>query len=379
MIVLEFLGNVVTTILIAYLAFTNTLAERIEALFPAPTVDDTGAEVAEEAGLEPYIEEESFADRLVPKVLRENLAFQRAATIASTREEEPVTIPEDVSLEEAVRGALVNVYCQYKTDEFIRTTTGTGFFVNQKGVILTNAHVAQFLILENAKNLEGDVDCVIRSGDPAEPRYTAELLYISPAWIVENADVIVSEEPRGTGERDYALLYISKTTDGSPLPVSFPAIPVDVSLLTRSVAGAPVVTGGYPAEVLLRDGADAKLVPVVADATIGTLYTFGSNFADIFSISESPVGEQGASGGPIVTEANRDVIGLIVTKGDEEVEGEHSLRAITLSYVDRTIVEETGFTLTENMQGDVGYRGKIFEQAMLPFLAEVLTEELGAN
>jgi hypothetical protein len=147
-------------------------------------------------------------------------------------------------------------------------------------------------------------------------------------------------------------------------------------LLTRSIAGAPVVTGGYPAEALLREGADAKLAPIVAEATIGTLYTFGSNYADIFSISESPVGEQGASGGPIVNENDRDVIGLIVTKGDEEVEGEHSLRAITLSYVDRTIVEETGFTLKENMQGDVAYRGEVFNEAMVPFLREVLAGEL---
>lgn len=382
MVIFELLGNVVTTILIAYLGFTNILAEKIEALLPEAPVEEVPAEETKpEDGLEPYIEEaESLTDRFIPKVLRENLEFQRAATIASKREEEAVTISEDVSISEAVKSALVNVYCQYKTERFIRTTTGTGFFVNQKGVILTNAHVAQFLILENAEDLEGDVECVIRSGDPAKPRYTAELLYISPAWIFENADLITDEEPRGTGERDYALLYVAKSVDGSPLPALFPAIPVDVNLLTRSVAGSQVVTGGYPAEVLLRNGADAELVPVVAGATVGTLYTFGSNYADIFSISESPVGEQGASGGPIVTESDRDVIGLIVTKGDEEVEGAHSLRAITLSYVDRTIVEETGFTLAENMQGDVAYRGKVFEQAMLPFLAGILKDELtGTN
>lgn len=381
MMILEILGNVVTTILIAYLGFTNTLAEKIEALLPQEQAEEI--QVTKEStddDLKPFVEEtESLADRFIPRVLRESLEFQRAATIASTREEEAVTIPSDVPLSEAVKGALVNVYCQYTTDRFIRTTTGTGFFINKKGVILTNAHVAQFLILENAKDIEGDVECVIRSGDPASPKYTAELLYISPAWIFENSKVITEEEPRGTGERDYALLYVAKSVDGAPLPAEFPAIPVDVNLLTRSIAGTSVVTAGYPAEALLRNGADAELIPVIASTTVGTLYTFGSNYADIFSVSESPVGEQGASGGPIVTENNRDVIGLIATKGDEETEGSHSLRAITLSYVDRTIVEETGFTLAENMQGDVAYRGKVFEKAMLPFLVGILSDELSTN
>jgi hypothetical protein len=379
MVILEILGNIVTSILIGYLALTNVLAEKIELLLPAPEEEVLEEDLGED-GIEDLGEGETLGQRLIPRVLLDHLEFQKAAVIASQRDEEPVIVPEDQPLSEVVKDALVNVYCQYTTDRFIRTTTGTGFFINQKGVILTNAHVAQFLILEDAENIDGDVECVIRSGDPAEPKYTAELLYISPAWIVENAGLITDEAPRGTGERDYALLYISKSVDGSPLPVEFPAIPVNVDLLTRNIAGSSVMTAGYPAEALFRSGADAALAPVVALTTVGTLYTFGSNYADIFSVSESPVGEQGASGGPIVTEEDRDVIGIIVTKGDEATEGTHSLRAITLSYIDRTIIEETGFTLQENMQGDPAFRGGVFKTAMLPFLVTVLEEELtGTN
>jgi hypothetical protein len=278
-----------------------------------------------------------------------------------------------------VKDALVNIFCQYKTDDYIRTTTGTGFFINQKGVILTNAHVAQFLLLENSDDVINDVECVIRTGDPAEPKYHAELLYISPTWVFENANLITEESPRGTGERDYALLYVSKRTDDSPLSADFPYISADVALLTRGIAGATVVTAGYPAEALLRNGADAKLAPVMASTTIGSLYTFGSNYADIFSIGESPVGEFGASGGPIITPNDKEVIGLIVTKGDELTEGVNSLRAITISYVDRTITEETGFSLAQNMQGDLALRGNIFKKAMVPFLAGILEEELSGN
>lgn len=376
--ILELFGNALTSILLSYLAFTDTLAENIESLLPSPT--NTGILEEKITEAPPQFEE---ADKnrtrgtgILSKILLEHSEFQRAATIASTREEEIAPIIDGIPLEEAVRGALVNVYCQYKTKQYIRTTTGSGFFINQKGVILTNAHIAQFLLLEGMSSDEHNVDCVIRTGDPATPKYKAELLYISPTWIFENADLISDETPRGTGERDYAMLYVAGSSDGTPLPTRFPAIPVDVALLSRGVSGSSVVTAGYPAGALMRNGANAKLLPVTAMTTVGTLYTFGSNYADIFSVSDSPVGEQGASGGPIVTTQSKNAIGLIVTKGDEAVEGVHSLRALTLSYIDRTIIEETGFSLLQNMQGDVALRGDIFKKAMVPFLAGILEDEI---
>lgn len=378
MVILQFFGNVITTILLSYLAFTNTLAEKIESVLPSPS----SIEVPEEkiAEIAPQFEEadknRTSGKGILSKILLEHAEFQKAATIASTRDEEVAPLVEGIPLEQAVRGALVNIYCQYKTKQYIRTTTGSGFFINQKGVILTNAHIAQFLLLEGIGSDDHTVDCVIRTGDPATPKYKAELLYISPTWIFENAKLITDEMPRGTGERDYAMLYISQSTDDTPLPTRFPAIPMDTALLSRSVTGSSVVTAGYPAGALIRNGANAKLLPVTAKTTVGTLYTFGSNYADIFSVSDSPVGEQGASGGPIVTTGSRNAIGLIVTKGDEAIEGAHSLRALSLSYVNRTIIEETGFSLLQNMQGDVAYRGSIFKKAMVPFLAGILEDEL---
>ncbi len=382
MVIVEFLSSIVTGILIGYLSFTNMLAERIETLLPAPIEEEV---VALKNGAEEQVAEETLSPietlsrGIVPKVLLENADFQRAAVIASEREVEMPTEIPDTPIEQLMENALVNVYCQYKTERYIRTTTGTGFFINQKGIILTNAHVAQFLLLENEGSSEHDVDCVIRGGNPAIAQYKAELLYISPTWIFENSKLITEEAPTGTGERDYALLYVSKTLDNAPLPTRFPVIPIDTALLARSMEQAPVVTAGYPAGALFRNGADAELTPVVAETTIGSLYTFGSNYADLFSISESPVGEQGASGGPIVKPTEKDAIGLIVTKGDTDSEGEHSLRALTLSYIDRTIIEETGFSLAQNMQGDVALRGNIFKSAMVPFLAGILEEELDSS
>lgn len=382
MAIFEFLGNILTSVLIGYLVFTNSIAHEIQLFFNNDSKQVVVTSESHESPLNTLKKIAHTTETLsgsVPKILLEHSEFQRAALYASKRDDTEVSPDVSRPLRDTIKDALVNIYCQYKTDTYIRTTTGTGFFINAKGVILTNAHVAQFLLLKDGKGSTASTECVIRTGDPATPKYKAELLYISPTWIFENAHVITEETPRGTGERDYALLYVSKSTDNSPLPAHFPTIQVNSTLLSRSTTGKSVFTAGYPAESLLRHGANTTLLPVVASTTIGTLYTFGSNYADIFSISESPVGEQGASGGPIVTTDNRDVIGLIVTKGDARTEGEHSLRAITLSYVDRTIVEETGFSLLQNMQGDIAHRGAIFKKAIVPFLAGILEDKIQAS
>jgi hypothetical protein len=307
----------------------------------------------------------------IPKILIENSIYQEAAAGASQERANLST----TSAVKNVLDALVNIYCHYKTnDNNVRITAGTGFFIDQNGVILTNAHVAQFLLFEETGDVN-DAQCVIRKGDPARPLYEAKLLYISPAWINENASLVETSKPKGTGERDYALLYVSKGLNNKPLPEHFPYIAPDPALLSRHVEHTQVLAGGYPAEKLLKEGIHAELSPVIATTTVENLYTFGSNYADIFSISASPVGEEGSSGGPIVNNDHK-AIGLITTKGDAGLEGATSLRALTLSYIDRTIKEETGYSLEENMQGDLAYRGSVFKKALASFLSSLLVNNM---
>lgn len=371
---LDFLQQFLISVAVSYLSLTSSLVGQVQGLFTNTVRDDEF--IALHA--EPINNGEERAPNSpygISDVLRRDQNFQRAALIAANEPEYDYTSPDILETEELLKESLVNIYCQYRTDTYIRTTTGTGFFVNQKGVILTNAHVAQFLLLEEETADEGDVDCVIRTGNPATPRYKAELLYISPTWIFNNASLITQERPRGTGERDYALLYVSESVEDTTLPERFPSLPLQVALLPRSTEGKDVMLGGYPAGALLRGGADAALEPVIAESSVGSLYTFGSNYADLFAVTESLVGEEGASGGPIIDSETGKTIGLIVTRGDAS-EGERSLRALTLSYLDRTMQEETGFSLAQNMQGDIAIRGQIFKSAIVPFLAGILEEEL---
>lgn len=361
---MDLLVNLVTGFLSLYLAFTSALAASIESLLPAEPLTESAAEIVEK-GTQPLAQAnknyEYGGD--IPDILIKNSAYQQAAIIEAY----------EAKLNSAtVKEALVNVFCTYKTDEYIRATTGTGWFIHRDGLILTNAHVAMTLLLAE---ITGDSKCIIRTGDPAKPTYQADLLYISPLWLRENAAEFKEASPKGTGERDYAILYVSQTLNNDPLPAEFPAISFDTTLLNRSVEGSSVVAAGYPAEALVKQGQQVKLSPIAATTTVAELMTFGSNYVDLFTIAGSEVGQHGASGGPVVDQAG-NAIGLITTRGEDEKFGAGSLRAITVSYIDRTIMEETGFSLADNLTGNLPYRAKLYKDTMVPFLKQVLQWEL---
>tara|TARA_B100000508_G_scaffold39647_1_gene31082 strand:- start:2167 stop:3258 length:1092 start_codon:yes stop_codon:yes gene_type:complete len=359
---MQIITDILVAVLVAYLSLVNGLATFIQDIgapeTPAVVIDDE-AEVDNRLSLLPSKLGEIIPDVLLRSAEYQSAALSSAASLTGATTDDPLE-------------AIVNIFCTFRTDEYIRTTTGTGFFIDPDGVIMTNAHVAQFLLFEETDEL-GETECVVRSGNPAAPKYYAELLYIPPAWILENATVMNDAVPMGTGERDYALLFVSEHVDNSPLPARFPALSFDTELLPISTRENTVTAAGYPASELLARGPSVDLIPVKAETTVSELYTFGSNYADVFSIRGSAVGEEGASGGPVLNE-DGDVIGMIVTRGDDETDGVGSLRAITLSHVGRTIKEETGFTLGENTGGNLPNRARIFSSTMTPFLLTILQQ-----
>ncbi len=362
---MEFILQFVSAIVLSYISFTTTLAGTILSLYENPSNElaaDTAAVPGDIAPLPSVFSERAF----IPDVLLQSAAYQQAAVAASQ-------LPVWQTVSDPLL-AIVNIYCTSITSKQIRTTTGTGFFAHPSGIIMTNAHVAQFLLLENT-GVFGDTNCIIRTGNPAAPRYHAELLYIPPAWVKANASLIDDKAPSGTGERDYALLYVTKTVDESPLPVVFPALALDIRPLSVRDRNSSVIAAGYPAGALLRGGSDIDLLSRQASTSISELYTFTKNTADVVALRGSSMGEQGASGGPVVNSAGA-VIGMITTRGNDATDGVGSLRAISLSHINSTITEETGIDLNRNLASEVTARAAEFTNTMAPFLTNLLVREI---
>ncbi len=359
---MQFLSDIFTSILIGYLGLTNSLADQLNQLIEG--VDEPTAEVTD--GTLTRLPSEYEYGGNIPDILITNAFYQQAAVLGSVEPVRPASAP--------IKETLVNIFCEYTTDALVRSTTGSGFFIGTDGVILTNAHVAQFLLLEDMSD-NATTECIVRTGSPASPTYEAELLYISPAWVYEHADLVTAAKPRGTGERDYALLYATRRIDNQPMFNVIPAIQPNVSLPPRSLYGDPVTIGGYPSNTIIAGDLTFTPQQRVATSSIFDLFTFGSNYADLFSLTGTAIGVSGVSGGPVLN-TDGDAIGIIVTRGDDSTQGDGSLNAITISYVDRTIKEETGLSLAESITGDLPRKAKIFKDTLIPFLAELLEREL---
>ena len=247
----------------------------------------------------------------------------------------------------SARSALVNILCAPQGGSLL-PVSGSGVIIDPRGIILTNAHVAQYVLLSESPSV--DLSCEIRDGSPAKAQWKAVVLYIPPVWVDQHASEILDQHPAGTGEHDYAFLYIVGSVDGTPLPSQFPY----VSPETREAIAFPgdqVLVASYPAEFIGGAAAEYDLYAVSSVTTIKQFLTFASGTPDLLSLGGIIEAQSGSSGGAVVNAWNR-LVGIIATTSTGTTTADRDLRAVALSYINADLAKQSGQDLNSLLSGD---------------------------
>jgi len=258
------------------------------------------------------------------------------------------TRPLSVELvNERTRRALVNILCESQ-NAYVNPSSGSGVIIDPRGIILTNAHVAQRVLL--AQDPKNGVSCVIRTGSPAVGLWRASVLYFPLPWAQEHAADLRKQLARGSGEYDFALLWISSTDGSSPLPSSFPYVPID-ERESIGFVDDQVLAASYPAELVGGITTRNSLYAVSSVTTIKNLLTFSKNAVDQISLGGIIAAQGGSSGGAVVNVWGY-LIGIISVTTEGTTTAARDLRAITTAHIDRSMRAQTGNSLADFLRDD---------------------------
>lgn len=290
----------------------------------------------------------------------------------------PQKLSEEIKNEEVVSDSssniedvLVNIICLQKEGNLINAHTGSGIIISPKGLVITNAHVALPFLIEQSEG-KNKMDCVLYKENIPTFGYKAELIYISEEWVKENAEIISALNPKGTGENDYALLYINKNTN--------PALSVPRNFSYKNIntkkdyvgIGDEVLVAGFPGapKTLIDLNHAVNLKQDIVK--IYDVYTFMKNSVDVFSTEITEVAAKGASGGGVFK--NNELVGLIVTTSGPP--NNSRINALTTDYINRDLISDYGLSFGEVINSNYTNLADTFEKNLLSELSELVLQYL---
>lgn len=288
-------------------------------------------------------------------------------------------------LNKKVRQTIVNIICTTRSGGSFNPITGSGVIISQKGIILTTSHIGQYFLLEGSPKASF-LDCVIRNGDIAENAYDAELIYISAEWLEKNTDSIVRQEPKGTGENDYAFLLITKSiVQGKELPASPAGGPPDFAYAEPNFnfnelpLNFSALLASYPAGFIGGIEVQKNLGLTSTFAPIKSLYTFSGtepSTLDIFSLGGNIVAQGGSSGGGVFDTRDGKLLGIIVTSTEGTTTSARELNAITIPHISRSFEKYTGYDFSDFLNHDPNSASQFFSETEFNRLKNLLTTQL---
>lgn len=288
-------------------------------------------------------------------------------------------IPTIVASKNPVDDALVNIICVRRKGNMISVSNGSGVIVSPSGAVITAAHVAQFMLLEDNPG-SINMDCTLYRENIPLFGYKADIVYISPDWIRENHQLINNSSPRGTGKNDYAILHITKNSNPSfSLPTTFSYIPFSISE-SEATIGREILAAGYPgAPETILDITKAR--NLVTDITnIQDVLTFGDNNIDVLVTQKTSVGARGSSGGGVFGDDDKDnfnnpdkLIGVIITTNGSS--GRDNINATTISYINRDLIKESNHGLSYYTNGNLSAKTASFRASLGKELADLIESE----
>ncbi|HWP60981.1 MAG TPA: trypsin-like peptidase domain-containing protein [Candidatus Paceibacterota bacterium] len=260
------------------------------------------------------------------------------------------------------RAAVVNILCISQGP--IHSISGSGVIIDPRGIILTNAHVGQYVML--AQNPDMHISCTIRTGSPAQAAWTASTLYLPPIWVSQHIAQFNTSSETETGDHDYAFLLIDGSATGQSLPSTFPSLPVD----TRNgvaLTDDEVLIASYPAEFIGGMQVQNNLFAATSVATIGDVLSFTHGTVDLLQLPNVIEAQGGSSGGAVMNPWGH-VVGIVTTTSEGATTADRSLYALTLFYISSDLAAQSGNSLASVLNGDLKAEQTSFDTSILPSL-----------